>query len=924
MSDEIVAATDDSWFDNQLREWADKGWDIEEVADYLNENSANATEALMRVEYLIGASEQLVARMNYDWLERIDISSGLFAEWSEALTNPMNFEQIVVRYEEWAKDNRRWELILHNSQRNWESVMLGAERALVLARCDSLDESSKPAINLLIPMMSDPNSFGEIDTMLAEIEENEARQKRTVYAAIESLQSDGYNVGYIAEMNLVDAINEITHRQKLHNLHEIIRLQIIDEIAEYDDELADKFENQRKLLLNNDSEEAILELSEQVSNMGLDLKKRLSKINLEIANWTEAGIVFPTAAIVAKDMFEWETNLPELSIDIEKHLVQVERYKFYSNRMNEVGSATQYIGYLDQTDALAEIVDELELRWQEAELECYSVIENFQEQGLVLDDWNTRIEADPINSLDLIKFNSENWQKRLDCIDNLLKIDISFEGKNDVEQRINLLREIDAGEDVIQDTEEMIARLVRRRSRHRALLEKELMQLIAAGKASEDTASNKFDLAGFEDFVANARIHGSTNNATLSGNSIISGKIGQRITEKIDFELNLFEAAGWYVNDIRSIFDSNPMRVARLLSEIRSHMKNHDSLRRRLVSMPWNRNIALALQIQEEMRDPLRLAKITEQIPAMMRTLATSEVEDEGFTFTPWKPTPIRKTLLPIPEQLMQPVDSLGDAHEAILESMEYEKQIREDENVREDEIIREDGLTDHEFWEDEKWSATRWSQWREKQDELKLAKQEEKEEKVHREPASEDVKPLPSQQKKSKSINPNESVEIEHLHIIMKKLGLYEEYNQDADTAQQISEIRRSLAKNVGIEPRDIRVDRMLRLILRLLPQSNEHDNKRKLLIMKIASGLKRYQNWIKMRLEARHKAGKNNLILDSATLGKALERIPGPGFRVPLERDEKELPALNEMADLALEVDKLISTLNLSSSSGVVVSAQ
>ena len=916
MSDEIVAATDDSWFDNQLREWADKGWDIEEVADYLNENSANATEALMRVEYLIGASEQLIARMNTDWLERIDISSGLFAEWSEALTNPMNFEQIVVRYEEWAKHNRRWELVLYNSQRNWESVMLGAERTLILARCDSLDESSKPAINLLIPMMSDPNSFGEIDTMISEIEENEARQKRTVYAAIESLQSDGYEVEYIAEMNLVDAINEITHRQKLHNLHEIIRLQIIDEIAEYDDELADKFETERKLLLNNDSEEAILELSKQVSNMGLDLKKRLSKINLEIANWADAGIVFPTTVIVAKDMFEWETNLPELAIDIEKHLVQVERYNFYSNRMNDVGLATQYIGYLDQTDTLTEIVDELELRWQEAELECYSIIEKFQGHGLVLDDWNTRIEADPINSLNLINFNSKKWQKRLDCIDKLLKIDISFEGKNDVEQRINLLREIEAGEDVIQDTEAMIARLVRRRSRHRALLEKELMELIAAGKASEDTASNKFDLAGFEDFVANARIHGSANNATLSGNSIISGKIGQRITEKIDVELNLFEAAGWYISDIRSIFDSNPMRVARLLSDVRSHMNNHDALRRRLVSMPWNRNVALALQIQEEMRDPLKLAKINDQIPAMMKTLATSEVEDEDFTFTPWKPIPIRKTLLPIPEQIMQPVDALGDAHEAMLESMEHEGHDLEEENVREDEIVREDGLTDHEFWEDEKWSAERWRWWREKHGE--------KEEAVNTESPLEDVGPESSQQKSSKSINVDESVEIEHLHIIMKKLGLDEEYNQDADTAQQISEIRRSLAKNVGIEPRDIRVDRMLRLILRLLPQSNEHDNRRKLLIMKIASGLKRYQNWIKMRLEARHKAGKNNLILDSATLGKALERIPGPGFRVPLERDQKELPALNEMADLAVEVDKLLSTMNLSSSSGVVVSAQ
>ena len=55
MSDEIGAATNISWFDNQIRNWGDKGWDIEDVADYLNENSVNATEALMRVEYLIGA-----------------------------------------------------------------------------------------------------------------------------------------------------------------------------------------------------------------------------------------------------------------------------------------------------------------------------------------------------------------------------------------------------------------------------------------------------------------------------------------------------------------------------------------------------------------------------------------------------------------------------------------------------------------------------------------------------------------------------------------------------------------------------------------------------------------------------------------------------------------------------------------------------
>ena len=54
----------------------------------------------------------------------------------------------------------------------------------------------------------------------------------------------------------------------------------------------------------------------------------------------------------------------------------------------------------------------------------------------------------------------------------------------------------------------------------------------------------------------------------------------------------------------------------------------------------------------------------------------------------------------------------------------------------------------------------------------------------------------------------------------------------------------------------------------------------------MDLVSGLKRYQNWVKIRLEARHKASKNSLILDSETLGKALERIPGPGFKVPLHK--------------------------------------
>ena len=883
MSEDIIAETDTDWFDNHLRDWADSGWETEEIEDYLAKNSATATEALMRVEYLIGACKQLSSRMSHKWLERIDISGGLFGEWIEALNNPMNYDAIIERYNEWARQYRRWELVLDKCRRDWEAIMLGEERLLILARCDALDESSKPRINLLIPMMEDPNSFATLDNLLSEIEENEARQKRAVYAAIESLRSDGYDVEYIADMNLVEALQEIGHRQKMHNLHEIIRLQIIDEIAEFDDQLAEKYEVQRKTMLNNDAELSLTDLSEQVSAMGLDLKKRLSKINLQIADWIDSGIVFSTTSIAAKDLFEWETNIPELTSEVNAHLALISRYNYYNERMNDATSAQQYIGYLDQTDTLAEIVDELELRWKDAELECYSIIEKYQNLGLVMDDWSARIDVDPLNSLTLIKISENDWQNRLNCIDRLLEIDVSFDGKTEVEKRIDLLREVEAGPEVIEDTISMIERMITRRARHRMLLEKDLMQLIAAGKASEDTASSTFSLAEFEGFVAQARKHGSSNNASITGNSIIGGRIGERIKEKISHELNLLESAGWYINELNAMFEDDPLRVARLLSNIRSQMNEHDALRRRLSTMPWNRNVTLALEIQEEMRNPLKLAEINEQIPTMMKELAQMPIEDEEFVFSPWSPTPIRKTLLPVPEQVLEPVDALGDAHEAMLESMESEVLVVDEEiEIQQEELVVEQSESPEQDIEEQ------------------------------------------VQQKPAPKSTVSNSTDIEHLHIIMTKLGLNDSYERQGSVAEQVQQIRRSLAKNVGLEPRDIRVDRLLRLILRLLPQSNEQDGRRKLLIMKLATGLKRYQNWIKRRLEARHKAAKDNLILDSETLGNALQRIPGPGFKVPLEKDEKVLPGFDEIEELSAEVEILLSTLNLDSASGVVVSAQ
>ena len=913
-----MTGTNPSWFDNHVSEWLESGWDTSEISQYLEANASMATEALMRVEYFIQASKSLIERMSQNWLERLDLSKGLFSEWIEALTNPMDFPDINERYEQWAKINRRWELVLNNNRTDWEAVMMGEERSLILARCDALDESSKIQLNLIIPLMNDPHLFTEIDAQLSEIEQNEARQKRTIYSAAQALREAGHNVDGIDQMNLVDALQEIAEQQKNHNFHEMVRLQIIDEIAEFDDQLADRYEAERKLLLGTKDNGELTELSKQISSMGSDLKTRLYHLNIEISNWLNAGINFSTTSILAKDLFEWEVNLPELSKQIDGHLALVARFQFFEQRMKETLDAKQYIGYLEHSEALTEIVDQLDLQWKDTELQCYSIIEKYQTLGLYMDDWGSRIASDPFSALEIIKHDEIIWNKRIDCVNSLLEIDISYSGKEEIEKRINLLKEVEAGEDIISDTESMIARFVTRGARHRKLLERDLLELIGQGKASENTISSTFNLAEFEDFVAQARQYGTTTDFTNTGNSVVGGKIGDRIKTKIAHELNLFQSAGWYVNELNGMFDDDPMLVAKMLAKIRPAMAQHDSLRRRLSAMPWNRNISLALQIQEELQNPLRLTAIAEQIPKMMRELAKSPVEEEDFAFTPWSPAPVRKTLLPVPEQIMEPADSLQEAHEAMLDAMEEASEIK----VAEEKLEQESTVKVSEQ------NTTKDTPLPSKEEVPKRARDEQGKF-VGDDLSTDDYNEAwiggkaPETKQTVQKVSSVKLNSLEHLHLFMTKIGLNDSFDKASQPDEQVVSMRKGLAKHVGKEPRDVRFDRLLRLVLRLLPQGNEHDEKRQWLIMKIAANLKKYQNWVKMRLEARHKAAKGNLVEDSLVLGKALQRIPGPGFKVPLEKDEKALPAFNEIKELEVEVNILIGALNLQSASGVVVSA-
>ena len=917
MKDATEEVNSENWYDEYLRKWEEQGWDISAIENFLNSKRDSKTENIMRLEFLITSAEALQERLSSDWLDKLDIDGGLFDQLKNRLTNPLDYDSILEEYQLWARKNRKWELVLEKFRPYWEGVGKGKERWLIIARCDSLDDSSKARLNLILPLLEDPQNIDEIEILLSEIESNEARQKRIIYATTEDLLAEGYNVSNITAMPLIDAIDELAKLQEYRNEIELIRLRIIDEIAKFDDKMAEEYEAKRKLLIADVSPSNLANLAQDIEAMSADLNSRLVDINLQLSAWNEAGFVFDKLSILPADLFEWETNLPEMMLAINRHLEVKEKYLFFKSRWPEIDQGEAYLGYLSQTDQLADIVENLNLKWQDYELECLSIIERYQARDLQMDDWSEVISSDPQNALKMIKAKQILWDSRLECIDELSKIDVSFEGRKTIEDRIALLREIDASEEIITDTKDLIRSSIIRRTRHRRLLESELLELIGQGKAPSDAITINFNLKEFENFVAQARKYGSSNSVSKSANSVIGGEIGERIKQKISQELSQYATSGWYVDELLDIFSNDPMLAAKLLGTLRNEITNHATLRKRLSAMPWNRDIALALTIQEEMQNPLKLKDINDKIPKIMTELAQREIEDEDFIFTAWKPKPVRKTLLPIPEQI-EPIDSLGDAHEAMLEAMD-----RKSEQDAEDSEIshnNEGGLAEATPEEvarppesDEQTPSFA-------QQALEMAN---KEQKIDGQSENKKDSSKPTQRLQPTMQSDEVDIDnkaINNLQEFMKEIGLQDEISKDLTTHEQVAKVRKLIAKNVGIEPRDVRIDRMLRLVLRLLPKGNDLDIKRNILIDRLSRNLSKYKNWVKLRLESRHNTSSDNLLADSVKLGKALDRIPGPGFRVPLGKDDFELPNANDLEGLESFVNSLIDSLNIDSASGIV----
>ena len=903
--DEVNDDSNHPWYHERVVDLEHEGWVTVSIEDYLAEDEDLASERLVYVDFAVELAQDLMERTSYlgDAADQRSLNQSEL--WEEELRDPMNAERVLVEYHAWAKDWRPWELILHNAELDWRDADKEDEYASLLARFDALDASSLPSTAIVSPLLAHPDDVDEIEHALSLLEEDEYRQRTAINNAATMLNEAGFDVGRVERMPIIEALDWITQLHDLHSLHEDLRLLIIEQIALFDPELAIHHEQRRQDLISQTSHIELNNFRLQIDAIADNLHQRLANLNDVLNQWRGSGIQFPHGdSVLPIELLEWETNLPEIEASIHIHLRALERWNQITSLWGAgVNSGAQSAGVLEETEQFIDHVDHLDQQWKQYELEAMMLVERYDGMGIVMSDWSDEILRDPRSALQQLKKNEHRFEQRLSCIEDLLNLDTSFGGGEDVDARIDVLKEVEVDLDVLQNTREMIETLAKRGARHRRMLEQDWRQLISQGKADDAVPTSSFTLLEFENEIGLIRRFGTSVSASSMGGSIVSGDIHQRLKTRTRQELATMEASGWGVQQLLREVETDVISTAHKINAFRPHVASYSRLIRRLSPLPWHRDVELALEVQEQLRDPTQLGSLSEKIPLLSQHLAAQKSENASFVFEAWIPALIRKTLMPVPESYsrltMVPKDALGDAHEAMLEAMEPET---ETSKLVEEELETKENITPGENSDRE-----------EEPDEVPEPLKTPPAVSVLIEPQKEQLVNRTNSADPAIYTNIIQFLEAINLDDLVDDLSL--------NGADSLPNVRRRIAQHVGIAPRDTRVDRMLRLALRLLPQNNGSDMFKSELLAQIGGNTKAMKRWMRARLENRHSGSSDIFLEDALNLGKALQRIPGPGFPLSLEADEYELPDADDVGRLEYEVKQLIAHMNLPSAGGIRV---
>lgn len=919
----------------RVEKWEEAGLIVSDLKQII-QDSENISELIIDLEILVQKSSELQKRIAS--LPE-NLQPEMVSSWQTDILNPLNFEKISGDYLSWAKEHRIWEITMFNSLDKWLDLSLESEYDEILARLDVLDVSSQATIRPFTKKLSNPSLFSEIEKMLELAENSEQKQRETIRIALKGLAKSGIQTKDLENLPLMEAISEVEKLQSYSEISEKLKLIVKDRIQPFDEELAVLYVKKIDDRIHQKPEN-LEDLFEELYAVVDNFEDRLNKMNSILIDWKQKGVFFENKSRISKsELVHWEGNLEKTSEIIDSQLLAIEQGNIFeklwpaeSTRLSELR------GNLDKVEEYNLELNNLKQMWKEYELKLSSLIQKWQFYGIDMKRWENRSDQEPRLAYNLLLKQEHVYKKIANLIQELEGMDVSFEGQDEVAKRLEFIRTQDLNLQEVELLGEWVQTQLRRRARHREMLEKEWKGLHRNGILSSDANTLDWTLAEFEEMIARGQ------KGELMPELGFASKSNKhsRMKRNAEAQITRWKAEGWDVSGLENLLSTSVEEVARALVRIRANVEDYPSLRRRLQMLPWQKNRDLALKIEQMSARPDELGELKSKFSTWVKTLATSPHSDEKYEISLFSAKTGRMTLLPMTEEVSETQneevilvekhdvidvtldeinsDQRGELEEEIEVEQEFEsEESHVDSNENEFSLPLEELETNEDTYD-------RGTQAELAEEELEIKEtdildSDDVENDI--EETFEDIKSNDLEVKSLISVNQSDDSTInqEHLNsvsLFLNKIGL-DEISSKVSDDDFLKVARRGLASMVGIEPRDSRVDRLLRLSLRLLPDGNPEDEKRMTILNALIPAIEIHHTWTKKRLQARRGQGTGDYLHDSALLGTALERIPGPGLFVPLSRDEFDMPASDNLPELSKVALELAQTMSLPTAGGI-----
>ena len=932
------------WWRERISEWSAMGYQMEELEERLKETPERASELIVLAEKSVEAAESLrngIIKINERHAEQA-------VSWLHMLDDIGNVEIVEEEFGRFNLRHRPWVIDARSAIRKWEDRRMVDDLEQLVTRLDSLDPVFIAKGSLLGELFQDPDSLAELDNQICRLENSQQLRWDNLESMVIALHEKGVDADNIMQLDLSSAYEKISRLEVLAEKIAAIRNDIAVGIAPFDLSRATSLENR----LNNldfDVEEEIISLSVEVNAVSTELDVRHLKIVNRLRDLTNAGFILPPEVSLDKKSL---LQMEEIIGGLEKRALEHDELIGSASAVAELWPELNEVlhdvgGDLTRTDDLVLALADSEERIKDIRINAEEQISSWSELGFEMSRWRSRFDDLPVQAMSRWQNHLPVLRSALELIRRLEGLDTSLTGKDEVEDFVSRLQASDIEEELFEEAEEFLHSKGIRNKRHRRLLQNDIKELVVKGQLVEFVMDENMSLKELEEVV-----HSATMGVGISSEA--STKHTTRLPVKaLQNELDSWQAMDWDVSGLNDLLESDPIALGRMIEAIREDMGGLSDLTRRLQRLPLKAAPRTREEIIAMMRKPEALSTLRARIPEFA---AKAAKESEGVRGSAelWRPQAVEAGEIIASELDDMDVEVLHASIEEMysfgfedeVEFVEPKKETETDveevhslvEDSGADSILKEEETEPSIIDEPEMILAqnpeeddveTYLTPAAEKNVEIKIEEDtpseniEEESKMVESEPVTVELDEEESKTRDDDGAEESADEErAETLRVPLNRLllglgilGVKENLN-----SSELERIRFAVASKVGIKPRDSRVDRLLKLALRLIPREPGSDiRKRAGMILMLASSAEKLNEWSALRLRSRNAAVGDGLLENSWNLGKALNRIPGPGFNIPLEPDKYQLPSADELNELAGEVARLNSLANLASSSGI-----